>query len=104
MDKDRSEPAKPAAAGQLERGVRPPFWRLRAKSNKGKNRLREAQEAMPTWSGLWTVIGEQRFVPFAPGVSGPWLFMRPHTTADAADLHSRWVHEHVDDHFVPEAA
>lgn len=58
--------------------------RLKGKSQKGKNRVREHGE-------LWAVFAETDRVLFSAGAAGPWLFIAP---ADKDQTHksSRWIH------------
>jgi hypothetical protein len=99
MTDRRAVESHSAVAGQVERSVRP-LLVLTGKSAKGRNRLREAAAAMPSWDGSWGVEYEVERVPFAPGVPGPWLFVSPHG-ADSVDRErfSRWVHEYADENF-----
>jgi hypothetical protein len=60
---------------------------------------------MPAWDGRWVVQQEQARVTFAPGASGPWLFLAPiGVDSRSKDKHSRWVHEFVDADFSVSAA
>lgn len=93
-----------AGASPVERGVRPPLV-LRAKTMKGKNRLRELALRVPTWNGKWIATAETRFVAFAPGISGPWLMVEPDGASKRdREAHSRWVHEAFDENFYVSAA
>lgn len=57
--------------------------RLRGKSAKGKNRIREHGE-------LWTVFAETDKVLFNPQ-PGQWLFVAP-SGKNQDDKSSRWIH------------
>ena len=57
--------------------------RLKGRSQKGKNRVRDHGE-------MWTVLAEADRVLFAPSNPGPWLFV----AAEGCDQNhksSRWV-------------
>lgn len=65
--------------------------RLRGKSQKGKNRVRENGE-------VWTVLAEVDTILFAPSEFGPWLFIAPQ---GCGHLHkaSRWIRKSADTDF-----
>lgn len=56
---------------------------LKGLSQKGKNRVREHGDR-------WTVLAETERVIFAPGATGPWLFIAPPGQGQN-DKASRWV-------------
>lgn len=58
--------------------------RLKGKTQKGKNRVREHGE-------MWTVLAETDKVLFKPSSSGPWLFAAP-AGKNQDDKASRWIH------------
>ena len=58
--------------------------RLKGKSQKGKNRVREQGE-------LWSVFAETDRVLFSAGKVGPWLFIAP-AGKNQDDKSSRWIH------------
>lgn len=61
--------------------------RLKGKSQKGKNRIREHGDR-------WTVLAECNRVLFAPNVTGPWLFVSPNPSGPGMgqdDKASRWI-------------
>ena len=58
--------------------------RLKGKTQKGKNRVREHGE-------MWTVLAETETVLFAPSSKGPWLFAAP-VGKNQDDKASRWIH------------
>jgi len=57
--------------------------RLKGKTQKGKNRVRENGET-------WTVFAETDRVLFAPNNVGPWLFISP-DGKNQDDKTSRWI-------------
>ncbi len=57
--------------------------RLKGKTQKGKNRVREHGE-------MWVVFAECETVLFAPSKKGPWLFLSP-LGKNQDDKASRWV-------------
>ena len=57
--------------------------RLKGKTMKGKNRIREHGE-------MWNVLAETDTVLFAPGSKGPWLFAAP-VGKNQNDKSSRWI-------------
>jgi len=65
--------------------------RLKGKSLKGKNRIREHGE----W---WTIEFEADTVLFDPR-PGPWALVSP-CRSDDPDLHSRWIHLKEDKDFI----
>lgn len=65
---------------------------LKGISQKGKNRVREHGDR-------WTVLAETDRVLFAPGVTGPWLFIAPQGQGQN-DKASRWVRATGDSDFV----
>ena len=66
--------------------------KLKGKSAKGKNRVREM-------GNEWMVLAECQTILFSPSKQGPWLFVSPigHTQDSKA---SRWVHLNDDENFV----
>lgn len=65
--------------------------RLKGKSQKGKNRVRENGE-------MWFVFAETDRVLFAKGSPGPWLFVAP--VGESQDHKaSRWLHGATDSDF-----
>jgi hypothetical protein len=58
--------------------------RLKGKTQKGKNRVREHGE-------MWNVLAETDKVLFAPSVTGPFLFVAP-VGKNQNDKSSRWIH------------
>ena len=58
--------------------------RLKGKTMKGKNRVREHGD-------LWNVLAETDHVLFAPSSKGPWLFVAP-VGKNQDDKASRWIH------------
>jgi hypothetical protein len=96
---------RPAVGAQVDERVVRPLLRLTARTRKADNRLREACANMPAWDGRWVVQQEQARVTFAPGTSGPWLFVAPvGVDSRSKDRHSRWVHEFVDADFIVSAS
>lgn len=65
---------------------------LKGLSNKGKNRIRAHGER-------WTVLAETDRVLFAPGQTGPWIFIAPHGFGQN-DKASRWIRATGDLDFV----
>ena len=57
--------------------------RLKGKTMKGKNRIREHGEQ-------WNVLAETDTVLFAPSSHGPFLFIAP-PSKDQNDKASRWI-------------
>lgn len=66
--------------------------KLKGKSQKGKNRVRDHGE-------LWTVLAETDRVLFAPNTSGPWIFIAP-IGLGQDDKASRWIRANDDADFV----
>ena len=62
--------------------------RLKGKTMKGKNRVREHGD-------MWTVLAETETVLFAPSSKGPWLFAAP-VGKNQDDKASRWIHSLTD--------
>jgi len=58
--------------------------RLKGKTQKGKNRIREHGE-------FWFVFAETDHVLFAKDKAGPWLFVAP-AEKNQNDKSSRWIH------------
>ena len=66
--------------------------RLKGKTQKGKNRVREHGE-------MWTVLAVTDHVLFSSDRTGPWLFVAPEgKTQD--DKASRWIHRLDDLDFI----
>ena len=57
--------------------------RLKGKTMKGKNRIREHGD-------MWNVLAETDTVLFAPSSTGPFLFIAP-PGKDQNDKSSRWI-------------
>jgi len=64
---------------------------LRGVSQKGKNRVREHGDR-------WTVLAETDEILFAPGVTGPFLFITP-KGKQHDDNGSRWIKANDDPDF-----
>lgn len=65
--------------------------RLKGKTQKGKNRVREHGE-------FWFVFAETDHVLFAKDKAGPWLFISP-MGKDQNHKSSRWIHGNSDSDF-----
>ncbi len=66
--------------------------KLRGKTQKGKNRIRENGE-------FWTVLAATDHVLFSPDKKGPWVFIAP-MGRKQDDKAARWVHTTDDVDFV----
>jgi hypothetical protein len=66
--------------------------KLKGKSARGKNRVREHGDE-------WIVLAETDTVLFAPSKKGPFLFIAPKGQGQN-DKASRWVHLNDDENFV----
>lgn len=66
--------------------------RLKGKSQKGKNRIREHGDR-------WTVLAETSSVLFSPEKPGPWIFICV-GGGNQNDKSSRWIHALNDEDFI----
>lgn len=62
--------------------------RLKGKTQKGKNRVREHGE-------FWSVFAETDHVLFRQDMVGPWIFISPQGK-DQTHKASRWIHATTD--------
>ncbi len=96
-------PKADAVGSQVDQVVRP--LALTARTQKAKSRLRELALVAPSWDGTWRERDRLPAVSFAPGKKGPWLYVAPFgVDGRTADMHARWVHESLDEHFGVAAA
>ena len=75
---------------------------LTPKTQRGKNKIREAKAALPEWDGeTWHVIERRAGILFAPHAHGLWQLAVPNVAKDLVrERLSRWIHTTDDADFV----